>query len=70
MPAMKKPALKRKVTTYTIVSWELTWEDDDSPEAQPPMGDSSLPVAQQDDAGGAPAADAAGQPPDNPTGAP
>jgi hypothetical protein len=61
---MKKPALKRKVTTYTVVTWELDWEGDEpapdqpAPAARPetPAAD-ELPPEAAEPAGSAPDAE-------------
>jgi hypothetical protein len=34
----KRPRLKRTVTTYTVVSWELDWEGSQSDDGQPDAG--------------------------------
>jgi hypothetical protein len=37
---MKRPTLKRKVSTYTVVTWELAWDEDPAPSTDvPPSGD-------------------------------
>jgi hypothetical protein len=41
---MKRPRLKRTVTTYTVVSWEVVWETSEGqPDAAAPTAE--LPAA-------------------------
>jgi len=36
---MKRPTLKRKVTTYTVVTWELSYDTDEAEGAEAPSGE-------------------------------
>lgn len=61
---MKRPRLKRTVTTYTVVSWEVVWETSDGqPDPAAPAAErpAALPPAPPPD-------EAAPEPPNRPEG--